>query len=66
MLSAGELLVLAALVLALYGALSPLRRWLEARIARLLRGGAAGRPRRVVILERRSDGKFGRRDGHGG
>ncbi len=66
MLSAGELLVLAGLVLALYAALRPLRRWLEARIARLLRGGSARRPRRVVILERRSDGKFGREDGHDG
>src|SRR5438876_1005812 len=47
-------------------ALGPLRRWLEARIARLLRGSSARRPRRVVILERRSDGKFGREDGHDG
>ena len=39
---------------------------LEARIARLLRGSSARRPRRVVILERRSDGKFGRGDGHDG
>jgi len=52
MLSAGELLVLVGVVLALYGALRPLRRWLEARIARLLRGSSARRPRRVVILER--------------
>ena len=66
MLSAGELLVLAGLVLALYGALRPLRRWLEARIARLLRGGSARRTRRVVILRRRGDGKFGRGDGHDG
>ncbi len=66
MLSAGELLVLVGLVLALYRALRPLRRWLEARIARLLRGGAARRARRVVVLERRSDGKFGRKDGHDG
>jgi hypothetical protein len=66
MLSAGELLVLAGLVLALYGALRPLRRWLEARIARLLRGGSARRTRRVVILRRRGDGKFGREDGHDG
>jgi len=66
MLSAGELLVLAGLVLALYAALRPLRRWLEARIARLLRGGSARRTRRVVILRRRGDGKFGREDGHDG
>ncbi len=66
MLSAGELLVLAGVVLALYGALRPLRRWLEARIARLLRSSSARRPRRVVILERRGDGKFGRGDGHDG
>ena len=66
MLSAGELLVLVGLVLALYGALRPLRRWLEARIARLLRAGSARRTRRVVILRRRGDGKFGREDGHDG
>src|SRR5439155_1032839 len=41
MLSAGELLVLVGVVLALYGALRPLRRWLEARIACLLRGSSA-------------------------
>jgi hypothetical protein len=66
MLSAGELLVLLGVVLALYGALRPLRRWLEARIARFLRAGSARRPGRVVILERRSDGKFGREGGHDG
>ena len=66
MLSAGELLVLVGLVLALYRALRPLRRWLEARIARLLRTSPARRPRRVVILERRGDGKFGRGDSRDG
>ena len=67
MLSAGELLVLTGVVLALYWALSPLRRWLEARIARLLRGGRPRRPGRVVVLERRGNGDdFGRGGGHDG
>jgi hypothetical protein len=65
MIGAGELLVLAALVLLLYGALRPLRRWLEARIARVLGLRRSARRARVVVLERRRDGTFGRggRDG---
>jgi hypothetical protein len=65
MIGAGELLVLAALVLLLYGALRPLRRWLEARIARVLGHRGSARRGRVVVLERRRDGTFGRggRDG---
>jgi len=66
MLSAGELLVLVGVVLALYGALRPLRRWLEARFTRLLRGARPRRPGRVVVLERRNDGGFGREGGNGG
>jgi hypothetical protein len=60
MIGAGELLVLAALVLLLYGALRPLRRWLEVRIGRALGRRRGGRRARVVVLERRRDGTFGR------
>ena len=66
MIGAGELLVLAALVLLLYGALRPLRRWLEARIARALGRRRGTRRARVVVLERRRDGTFGRGGGDGG
>ena len=66
MLSAGELFVLAGLILALYAALRPLRRWLEARFTRLFGGGSRRREGRVVVLGRRGDGKFGREEGgHG-
>ncbi len=66
MLSAGELFVLAGVILALYAGLSPLRRWLEARFARLFGGGPKRREGRVVVLGRRGDGKFGREEGgHG-
>ncbi len=64
--SVGELLALIGLVLALYWALRPLRRWLEARFRRLLRGARPRRPGRVVVLERRNDGRFGREGGNGG
>jgi len=61
MLSAAELLVLAALVVALYTALRPPRRWLERRIARLLRPRARGD---VIVLERRADGRFEGKEHH--
>ena len=66
MIGAGELLFLAALVALLYWALGPLRRWLEARIARRLTRRSTGRRGRVVVLERRRDGTFGREDRDGG
>ena len=65
MFGAAEALLLAGVVALLYAFLRPLRRRLEARFARLLRrpGGRSGR---VVVLERRGNGKFGREDRHGG
>ena len=66
MIGAGELLFLAGLVALLYWALGPLRRWLEARIARLLPRRTGARRGRVVVLERRRDGTFGREDRDGG
>jgi hypothetical protein len=67
MIGAGELLVLAAVVGVLYLALTPLRRWLEARIARLMAGRRRGRSSaRVVVLERRRDGTFGPEGRDGG
>jgi hypothetical protein len=66
MIGAGELLFLAGLVALLYWALGPLRRWLEARLARYLPRRAGGRRGRVVVLERRRDGTFGREDRNGG
>jgi len=65
MIGAGELLVLVALVVLCYQALRPLRRWLEARITRSLRR-RPGRRGRVVVLERRRDGTFGREERDGG
>jgi hypothetical protein len=59
MIGAGELLFLAGLVVLLYWALGPLRRWLEGRIARGLPRRGGGRRGRVVVLERRRDGTFG-------
>jgi len=66
MIGTGELLLLAGLVLLLYWALGPLRRWLEARIARYLPRRAGGRRGTVVVLERRKDGTFGREGRDGG
>ena len=65
MIGAGEVLFLVALVGLLYLALRPLRRWLEARIADALRGRKRDTRGRVVVLERRRDGTFGRGDGDG-
>ena len=50
MIGAGELLFLFALVALLYVVLRPLRRWLEARIARALRGRTRDGRGRVVVL----------------
>ena len=65
MIGAGELLLLTGLVLVLFWALRPLRRWLETAIARRLSGRRPERRARVVVLERRRDGTFGRGDGDG-
>ncbi len=62
MIGAGEVLFLLALVALVYAALRPLRRWLETRIARALGGRRGKRRGRVVVLERRRDGTFGRED----
>jgi hypothetical protein len=66
MIGTGELLALATLVALLYWALTPLRRWLEARFARRLPRRGGGRRGRVVVLERRRDGTFGREERDGG
>lgn len=66
MFGAAEAFLLVGVVVLLYALLRPLRRHLEARFARRLRRRPAGRSRRVVVLERRGDGSFGRGDRHGG
>ena len=63
-IGAGEALILAGLVALLYWLLRPLRGWLERRLARLI-GRAPARRGRLVVLERRDDGSFGREDRHG-
>ena len=60
MIGAGEIVVLAILVLALFVALHPLRRRLEKRFARTLRRRTRPGRGRVVVLERRRDGTFER------
>ena len=64
-IGAAEAFLLAALVALLYWLLAPLRRRLEVWFARRLTPGRAGRAR-VVVLERRRDGTFGREDRHDG
>jgi len=61
-----ELLVLAAVIAALYAALGPVRRRLERWVARRLRPRPPARRARVVELPRRPDGTFGREDDHDG
>jgi hypothetical protein len=61
---AAEAILLAGVVALLYALLAPLRRWLEARIARLLRPRRPPPGGRVVVLERRRDGSFGGKDHH--
>jgi hypothetical protein len=61
-----ELLVLAGVVALLFALLTPLRRRLEAWFARRLRPVAARRRGRVVVLGRRGDGSYSRRDGNDG
>jgi hypothetical protein len=66
MIGAGEIVFLAIVVLALYAALRPLRRRLEMRFARTLRRRTPRGRGRVVVLERRRDGRFERKDADGG
>jgi len=61
-MQAAELLVLVVVVGAIYWALTPLRRWLEPRIGRLLRRRRRAGGGRVIPLARRSDGTFGRKE----
>lgn len=61
-----EALLLLGVVLLLYWAATPLRRRLEAWIGRRLEPSPSRRPGRVVTLERRRNGSFGREDDHGG
>jgi hypothetical protein len=63
MFGVAEALVLAGVVLALYVLLRPLRRRLESGFARRLKRRPPGA--RVVVLERRRDGTFGRTDRDG-
>jgi hypothetical protein len=60
---AAEAILLTGLVLALFWLLRPLRRRLERWFARRLRRVSAGGGR-VVVLERRRDGTFGREGDH--
>lgn len=62
---AAEALLLAGVVVLLYRIATPLRRRLEAWFARRLGHTAEPRRSRVVTLERRRDGTFGRGDDHG-
>ena len=62
-MQAAEALVLAGVVAALYWALTPLRRRLEAAIARLLAPGQRRRRGDVIVLPRRSDRTFEREEG---
>jgi hypothetical protein len=59
-MQAAELLVLALLVAGLYALLTPVRRLLEAWIARVLLRRKPPRRGDVVVLGRRPDGTFGR------
>ena len=63
-MQAAEVLVLAAVVAALFWLLGPLRRRLEGWLARRLRPSAVSRRARVVVLGQRRDGGFAREDGH--
>ena len=59
-MQAAEVLVLAAVVAALYWVLTPIRRRLEVAIARLINLRRRGPRAKVVALARRSDGTFER------
>ena len=59
-----EVVVLVGVAVALFALLAPVRRGLERWFARRLPGRLRDVPR-VVVLERRRDGTFGRKDRHG-
>jgi hypothetical protein len=62
---AAEALLLAGVVVLLYRVAAPLRARLEAWFTRRLGGAGSARRSRVVVLERRRDGTFGRGDDRG-
>lgn len=66
MIGMGEVVFLVGLVAVLFWALAPLRRRLEAWIERHLPRRTGARRGRVVVLERRKDGTFGRGNGDDG
>jgi hypothetical protein len=66
MIGAAEIIFLAAFIGLLYRLLRPVRRWLEAQIARRLPRRGRGRRAQVVVLERRRDGTFGPEGRDGG
>jgi len=65
-MGAAEIVVLVGLVLGLFWLLGPLRRRLERTFATLLRRKKPQSRGRVVVLGRRADGTFSRRDDHDG
>ena len=62
-MQAAEALVLAGVVAALYWALTPIRRRLEAGIRRWLTPGGRSRRGKVIALAKRRDGTFEREEG---
>ena len=64
-MQAADVVVLAAVVAALFWLLGSLRRRLEGWLARRLRPSEASRPRGAVVLGQRRDGGVAREDGHG-
>jgi hypothetical protein len=65
-LGAAEALVLAGVVALLFWLLRPLRRRLELWIARRVTRTRTRRSGRVVVLQRRRDGTFGREEDRDG
>ena len=61
-MGAAEVLILVAVVVALFWALTPLRRRLESWLARRLPPARPQPRRRVVVLGRRTDGTYARED----
>ena len=66
MLGAAEALVALGVVVLLFALLAPVRRRLERWLARRLPWARRTGTSRVVVLERRAGGTFGRRDRDGG
>lgn len=62
-MQAAEVLALAGIVVALFWALTPIRRRLEAAIRRRLPAAQAGRRGKVIPLVRKDDGTFEREEG---